>query len=156
MRLPINGILLVGLLTLAVSASAQTPPAPSAITRTVIAATKLPTVTDVPLHFRAVAVTIPRGEKSSAAPGTGILYQLSGSTEILAGAETRMLRAAEGLFIAAGTTAALKAGNEEPSRFILLAASGIGLGSACCCSTCCRNGIISHGGTNPRPEAGQL
>ena len=119
MRLPINGILLVGLLTLAVSASAQTPPAPSAITRTVIAATKLPTVTDVPLHFRAVAVTIPRGEKSSAAPGTGILYQLSGSTEILAGAETRMLRAAEGLFIAAGTTAALKAGNEEPSRFIL-------------------------------------
>ena len=70
MRLPINGILLLGLLTLAVSASAQIPPAPSAITRTVIAATKLPTVTDVPLHFRAVAVTIPRGEKSSVSPGT--------------------------------------------------------------------------------------
>src|ERR1700738_4203375 len=119
MRLPKNGILLLALLPLAVSASAQTPPAPSAITRTVIAATKLPTVTDVPLHFRAVAVTIPRGEKSSVSPGTSILYQLSGSTEILAGAETRMLRAAEGLFIAAGTTAALKAGNEEPSRFIL-------------------------------------
>src|SRR5947209_19827692 len=84
---------------------AQTPPAPSAITRTVIAATKLPTVTDVPLYFRAVAVTIPRGEKSSTSPGNSVIYQMSGSTEIFADAETRMLRAAEGLFIAAGTTA---------------------------------------------------
>ena len=56
MRLPTTGILLLGAVALATSASAQTPPAPSAITRTVIAAAKLPTVTEVPLHFRAVAV----------------------------------------------------------------------------------------------------
>jgi len=118
MRLPTTGILLLGAVALATSASAQTPPAPSAITRTVIAAAKLPSVTDVPLHFRAVAVSIPRGEKCSASPGNSILYQLSGTTQILAGAETRTLTAAEGLFIAAGTTVVLNAGNDEASSFI--------------------------------------
>ena len=48
------GIQLLGAVALAASATAQTTPAPSAITRTVVAATKLPTATDVPLHFRAV------------------------------------------------------------------------------------------------------
>ena len=118
MRLPTTGILLLGAVALASSASAQTSPPPSTITRTVIAATKLPTVTEVPLHFRAVAVNIPRGEKSSASPGNSILYQLSGSTQILAGAETRILTAAEGLFVAAGTTIVLNAGNDEASNFI--------------------------------------
>src|SRR5271163_2472790 len=37
---------------LAASVAAQTTPARPAITRTVIVATKLPTVTDVPLYFR--------------------------------------------------------------------------------------------------------
>ena len=115
MRMPITGILLLGSVALTTSASAQTPSAPSTITRTVIAATKLPTVTDAPLHFRAVAVTIPHGEKSSASLGNSILYQLSGSTEILVGAESRMLRAAEGMSIAAGRPAVLTAGNNEPS-----------------------------------------
>jgi hypothetical protein len=96
-------MLLLGAAALAAPVSAQAP-APSTITRTVIAATKLPTVTDMPLHFRAVAIIIPRGEKSSVSPGNSILYQISGSTEILAGAETKILKAAEGLFVAAGTT----------------------------------------------------
>ena len=118
MRMPITGILLLGSVALTTSASAQTPSAPSTITRTVIAATKLPTVTDAPLHFRVVAVTIPHGEKSNASLGNSILYQLSGSTQILAGAETRTLRAAEGVFIAARTTMVLNAGNDEASSFI--------------------------------------
>jgi len=118
MRMPITGILLLGTVALATSPSAQTPSAPSTITRTVIAATKLPTVTDAPLHFRVVAVTIPHGEKSNASLGNSILYQLSGSTEISVGAESRMLRAAEGMFIAAGRPAVLTAGNNEPSSFI--------------------------------------
>jgi quercetin dioxygenase-like cupin family protein len=118
MRLPTIGLLMISSVALAASASAQTPPAPSTITRTVIATTKLPTVTDVQLHFRAVAVTIPQGEKSTASPGNSILYQISGSTEILAGAESRMLRAAEGMFIAAGTPVVFAAGNTQPSSFI--------------------------------------
>jgi len=54
MRFKITGILLLSAVVLTSSAAAQTTPAPSAITRTAIAATKLPSVTDVPLYFRAV------------------------------------------------------------------------------------------------------
>jgi hypothetical protein len=87
-----TGIQLLGAVALAASATAQ-------ITRTVVAASKLPTVTDVPLHFRAVSVTLTPGEKSGALAAYGILYQISGSTEILVGGETRMLSTGEGLFI---------------------------------------------------------
>ena len=113
-----TGIQLLGAVALAVSATAQTTPAPSAITRTVVAATKLPTVTDVPLHFRAVSITLAPGEKSGALAANAILYQISGSTEISVGGETRMLSGGQGLFIAAGKTAALKAGKEGPSTFL--------------------------------------
>jgi hypothetical protein len=111
------GIQLLGAVALAASATAQTAPAPSAITRTVVAATKLPTVTDVPLHFRAVGVTLTPGEKSGALAANGILYQISRSTEISVGGESRMLSAGEGLFIAAGKTATLRAG-DTPSTFL--------------------------------------
>jgi quercetin dioxygenase-like cupin family protein len=112
------GIQLLGAVALAASATAQTTPAPSAITRTAVAATKLPTVTDVPLHFRAVSVTLTPGEKSGALAANGILYQISGSTEISVGGETRMLSAGEALVIAAGKTATLRAGAERPSTFL--------------------------------------
>ena len=45
-------ILLLGAVALATSAAAQSTPPAAAITRTVIATTKLPSVTDVPLYFR--------------------------------------------------------------------------------------------------------
>jgi quercetin dioxygenase-like cupin family protein len=118
MRFRITGILLLGAMALAAAAAAQTTPAPSAITRTVIAATRLPTVTDVPLHFRAVQVTLPRGEKSGVSAANGILYQISGSTEISVGGEAKVLSAGEGLFIAGGKTAVLKAGSGGPSTFL--------------------------------------
>ena len=69
-------------------AVAQQPPA-QPITRTVVAATKLPTVTDRPLLFRALSVTIPPGEKSSVSTANGILYQMSGSTEVTIGGEDK-------------------------------------------------------------------
>src|SRR5258706_16305929 len=86
------------------------PAAPPAITRTVIAATKLPTVTDVPLHFKAVSITLQPDERSSVAAANGILYQMSGSTEVALDGEAKMLNAGEGLFIAGRKTAALTAG----------------------------------------------
>jgi quercetin dioxygenase-like cupin family protein len=113
-----TAILLLGAVALAASATAQTAQAPSAITRTVVAATKLPTVTDVPLHFRAVGITLASGEKSAALSANGILYQISGSTEISLGGEIKMLSSGEALFIAAGKTATLKAGKEGPSTFL--------------------------------------
>jgi quercetin dioxygenase-like cupin family protein len=118
MRFRITGLLLLGAAALAASAGAQTTPAPSAITRTVIAATKLPTVTDVPLHFRAVGVTLPPGEKCGVSAVNGIFYQISGSTEVSVGGETKVLSAGEGFFIPGGKTAALKAGSGEPSTFL--------------------------------------
>src|SRR4030095_8120618 len=111
-------LLLLGAMALPATGAAQTTPAPPAITRTVVAATKLPTVTDVPLHFKAVSITLQPGEKSGVSAANGILYQMSGSTEVSLGGEAKMLSAGEGLFIAGGKTAALTAGSGMPSTFL--------------------------------------
>src|SRR6266404_4311339 len=118
MQFRITGLLLLGAMTLPASGTAQTPPAPPAITRTVIAATKLPTVTDVPLHFKAVSITLQPNERSSVSAANGILYQMSGSTEVALDGKAKMLNAGEGLFIAGGKTAALTAGRGGPSTFL--------------------------------------
>jgi quercetin dioxygenase-like cupin family protein len=99
-------------------AVAQKPPAQPPITRTVVAATKLPTVTDRPLLFRALSVTIPPGEKSSVSTADGIVCQMSGSTEVSIGDETKMLNPGEGLFLAGGKPASMKAGTGEASTFL--------------------------------------
>ena len=106
MQFRTTGLLLLGAMALPASGTAQTTPAPPAITRTVVAATKLPTVTDVPLHFKAVSITLQPDEKSGVSAANGILYQMSGSTEIALDGEAKMLNAGEGLFIAGGKTAA--------------------------------------------------
>ena len=106
---------LLGVVGLAISASAQTPPAASAIARTVVAGTKLASLGDTPLYFRAVSISIPPGQKISfSARPNGILYQLSGSTEVSAG-EPKTITGGAGVLIADGTTASLTAGNGEPS-----------------------------------------
>ena len=83
-----------------------------------IAATKLPTVTDVPLHFKAVRTTLQPNEKLGISAANGILYQMSGSTEVSLGDEAKMLSDGEGLFIAGGKTATLTAGSRGPSTFL--------------------------------------
>jgi quercetin dioxygenase-like cupin family protein len=118
MRFGTTGILLLGTMALAATAAAQTTPAPSAITRTVIAAAKLPSVTDVPLHFRALSVTLAPGETSGTAAVNGLLYQLTGSTQVSVGGEAKTLNAGEGLFIGTGNMATLKAGSAAPSTYL--------------------------------------
>jgi quercetin dioxygenase-like cupin family protein len=108
----------LGAVALGASAAAQTTPAPPAITRTVIAATKLSTVTDVPLYFKAVSVTLPSGEKGSVSAANGIVYQISGSTEVSLDGETKILNLGDGLFIPGGKTPVLKAGSGGPSSFL--------------------------------------
>ena len=83
-------LLLLGAMALPASATAQTTPAAPAITRTVVAATKLPTVTDVPLHFKAVLTTLRPNETPGISAVNGILYQMSGS-EVSLGGEAKML-----------------------------------------------------------------
>ena len=99
-------------------AAEQTTPAAPAISRTVLAATKLPTVVDVPIYFRAVTVTIPPGASSSVSTNDGILYQLSGSTEVSIGNDKRILKTGEALYIANGSAAALKAEGSASSTFL--------------------------------------
>ena len=118
MRFQTTGMLLIGVMTMAGTAAAQNTPAPAATARTVIAATKLPTVTDVPLHFSVASVELAPGLKSSVSKANGVLYQLSGSTEVSAAGETKMINPGEGMFIGAGKTAELKAGSGAPSRFL--------------------------------------
>src|ERR1700686_1826035 len=130
MQLRTTGVLWLGAIALPASGTAQTPPAPPAITRTVVAATKLPTVTDVPLHFKAVSITLQPDEKSGVSTANGILYQMSGSTEVALDGETKMLNAGEGLFIARGKTAALTGGPGGPTPFLrFFPASDVDLGA---------------------------
>jgi quercetin dioxygenase-like cupin family protein len=118
MRFKTTGMLLLGAIALAASAAAQNAPAPPAITRALVAATKLPTVTEVPLYFKAVSVALAPGETSSVTAADGILYQISGSTAVSFGGEAKTVGAGEGLFIAGGKTAVLKAGSGGPSGFL--------------------------------------
>jgi quercetin dioxygenase-like cupin family protein len=120
------GLLLLGAIALPASATAQTTPAPPAVTRTVVATTKLPTVTHVPLYFKAVSVTLHPDAISSISAANGILYQMTGSTQVALDGRAKRLNAGEGLFIAGGKTAALRAGGNGPSTFLhfLLAPAG--------------------------------
>jgi quercetin dioxygenase-like cupin family protein len=97
--------------------TAQTPQPAAATSRTVVAATKLPSVTDKALRFRAVGITVPPGKKQNISSVDGILYQLSGMTEVAIGGEIKVLSAGEGMFIAAGKSASLSA-NGGPSSSI--------------------------------------
>jgi quercetin dioxygenase-like cupin family protein len=118
MQFRTTGLLLLGAMALPATGTAQTAPTPPAITRIAIAATKLPTVTDVPVYFKAVSITLPPDERSSVSAANGILYQISGSTEVVLDSGTETLNAGEGLFIAGGKTAALAAGHGGPSTFL--------------------------------------
>ncbi len=115
MRIMTLGTALFTATALALSASAQTTPTSPAITRTIVAATKLPSAVETPLYFKATRVTLQPGGKSSLSAANGILYQLSGSTEISLGGENKVLGVGEGLFVAAGKTASLSAGSGTPS-----------------------------------------
>ena len=109
---------LLGVAGLAVTAPAQTPPAAPVIARTVVAGTKLASLGNTPLYFRAVSVSIPPGQKISFSPRpNGILYQLSGSTEVSAG-EPKTITGGGGVLTAGATTASLTAGSGEQSTLL--------------------------------------
>ncbi len=114
----VKGMVLVGGIAVAGVAAAQNAPNPSSTVRTVIAAAKLPTVTDAPLHFSVASVELAPGLKSSVSKANGILYQLSGSTEVSVAGEVKMINPGEGLFIGVGKTAELRTGSGAPSRFL--------------------------------------
>jgi quercetin dioxygenase-like cupin family protein len=115
MHCKIFAVVFVGAAFVAAPTIAQTTAAPPAIVRTVVAATKLPTVLAAPLHFRAVNITLQAGEVTSFAAANGILYEMKGSTEVAVDGGMKTIGAGEGLFIASGKQVSLKAGGGEPS-----------------------------------------
>jgi quercetin dioxygenase-like cupin family protein len=119
MRFTTIGILFTAMV-IAVPASAQPAPSPTATARKVVAATKLPTVTSVPLYFKVQSIALSPGQNSSVSGTNSVLYQLSGSTDVSGVGETKTLRAGDGLLIAAGTTAELKVVSGPPSVVLQL------------------------------------
>src|SRR6516162_9914809 len=81
---------------------------------------KLPSVTDVPLHFSVASVELATDGRSSVSKANGVLYQLSGSTEVSIGNDVKVINPGEGLFIGSGKTAQLKASSGGPSTFLHL------------------------------------
>ena len=118
MLIRIAVMLLIGTVALATPAAAQSTPPAAAIIRTVIATTKLPSVTDVPLYFRVVSVTLSPSEKSSVSAANGILYQMSGSTEVAVDNQAATLKSGDGVFIPGGRKVTLTAGSGVPSTFL--------------------------------------
>jgi quercetin dioxygenase-like cupin family protein len=99
-------------------AVAQNAPGPQAATRTVIAATKLPTVIDKPLFFRATDITIQPGGTGTISGGDGVVYQVSGSIEVKVGSASKTLGPGEGMFLGAEMPATLAARGSDPSYAI--------------------------------------
>jgi len=118
MRSATIGLCSICMAALAAHAVAQSPPAAPATARPAVAATRLPMVGDMPVHFKAVSVTLPAGASSSVSSPNGILYQLSGSTEVATGGAVTTLSPGEGVFIASGSAATLKAGGSESSTLL--------------------------------------
>ena len=118
MRPITSAIFLVCAAALAAPATGQTSAPAPATARTVVASTKLPMLGDTPVHFKAVSVTIPAGTSSGVSSTDGILYQLSGSTEVSIGGEVKTLSPGEGVFIAGGNAATLKAEESGPSTVL--------------------------------------
>jgi mannose-6-phosphate isomerase-like protein (cupin superfamily) len=113
MRFTTIGILFTAM-AIAVPAAAQPAPSPTATVRKVVAATKLPTVTNVPLYFKLQSIALSPGQKSSVSGTNRVLYQLSGSTDVSGVGESKRLSAGDGLLIAAGTAAELKVVSGAP------------------------------------------
>src|SRR5690242_15074785 len=100
MRLAIAGPALLAAIAAAAPIMAQTPPAASAATRTVLAGTKLADLAAAPVYFCAIEVTIPSNAAARVEPGfTQILYQLEGATEVTAAGQTRNLAAGDAVLL---------------------------------------------------------
>jgi mannose-6-phosphate isomerase-like protein (cupin superfamily) len=117
MRYAIFAVSLLGV-ALATSVTAQPTSYSSSDARTLVATGALPTVTATPLYLSVVGTTIWSGSKSGVSAGNGILYQISGTTEISAAGSVRTIRTGEGVFIPGGSRFTLNASGIAPSTYL--------------------------------------
>jgi quercetin dioxygenase-like cupin family protein len=101
---------------------AQMTPAPSTTqptpVRNILASAGLPTVIDVPLHYKLLRVSIPAGQSTSSRGANGFLYQMSGLLAVTTSSDSRTLRNGEAIFVGRGESATLKAAGPEPAVFL--------------------------------------
>ena len=101
---------------------AQTTPGPSTTqptaVRNVLANAGLPSVVDVPLHFKLLRVSIPAGQSTSFKGANGFLFQMSGMLAVTTGGDSRTLRNGDAMFVARDESAMLKSAGTEPAVFL--------------------------------------
>jgi quercetin dioxygenase-like cupin family protein len=100
----------------AVSAAAQN--APPAAVRKVVAATRLPAVTNEPLHFKVLSLTLSPGGKVDVSGANSIIYVLSGSAGLSGPGEAKALSSGDGTLIAGSAAATLTAGSGAPASLL--------------------------------------
>jgi quercetin dioxygenase-like cupin family protein len=86
--------------------------------RNVLASVGLSTVTDAPLHYKLLRVTVRAGQSTSVRGANGFLYQMSGMLAVTTRGEARTLRNGEAMFVGRGESATLKAANKESPVFL--------------------------------------
>jgi quercetin dioxygenase-like cupin family protein len=101
---------------------AQTAPGPSTTqptpVRNILASAGLPSVVDVPLHYKLLRISIPAGQSTSFKGASGFLFQISGMLAVTTSGESRTLRNGDGMFVGRGESATLKAAGTEPAAFL--------------------------------------
>jgi quercetin dioxygenase-like cupin family protein len=101
---------------------AQTTPGPSTTqptaVRNVLASAGLPTVIDVPLHYKLLRLSIPAGQSTSSREANGFLFQMSGMLAVTTSGDTRTLRSGDAMFVGRGESATMKAAGPEPAVFL--------------------------------------
>jgi quercetin dioxygenase-like cupin family protein len=102
--------------SLALSAFAQSQPANTV--RTLLAAGRIASVVDTPLHFRLFAARLPPTERVSYNGPSSMLYVLSGTLSVALDGATQVFSDGTGVFIPAGRAAVFSATSAEPARWL--------------------------------------
>jgi quercetin dioxygenase-like cupin family protein len=109
-------LLTLALSSLALPALAQSQP-PNTV-RTMLAAGRLGSVVDTPLHFRLFAVRLPAMASVSHGGPNSMLYVLAGTLAVALDGTAQTVSEGAGIFIPAGRAAVLSATGAGPARFL--------------------------------------
>jgi quercetin dioxygenase-like cupin family protein len=86
--------------------------------RNILGSAGLPTVIDVPLHYKLLRVSVPARQSSNSRGANGFLYQMSGLLAVTTSSDSRTLRNGDAMFVGRGESATLKAAGPEPAVFL--------------------------------------
>ncbi|HTZ80177.1 MAG TPA: hypothetical protein VMC10_19865 [Stellaceae bacterium] len=105
-------------LVLATPVPAQTITHSVSTEATVVAATSLSNVSDLPLYMSVAGGTLPTGTVSRVATASGIYYQVSGAAELSIDGRTKALRAGDAIVVPRGARLAVRAADDGRSTYL--------------------------------------